>query len=148
MAISEFYVYGLYRDADMTRPFYIGKGRRQRMNQHAVIVSGDVSHRARTIRKVVAQLGFLPRRKIVEHLTENEALSLEIKLIAEFNDRLVNRTPGGDGWPAGFAGRKWTDEERAKVSATMKGRKKTPEHVANAAAAQRGMKRSAETRRS
>jgi hypothetical protein len=145
---SNFYVYALYRDTEMTLPFYIGKGKNSRMQQHGRPAAKETSHRANTCRQIIRTLGYLPMRKIAEGLTEPTALALEIALIAQFGPYpdgiLLNRLPGGDG--LGGIGRRWTDEERAKVSATLKGRKKAPEHAAKVAAAQRGKIVSIETR--
>jgi hypothetical protein len=86
--MNTYYVYAYLREDGS--PYYIGKGKNDRAWQkysHTVTVPQDLS-----------------RIQIVkEHLSEPEALNLEIQLIAEYGRKdlgtgiLRNRTNGGDG---------------------------------------------------
>ena len=120
-------------------------------------------HKNHHLKHIVAQAKAdgreLPKVKLAENLTDDEALELEKVFIAAIGREahggpLVNLTDGGDG-PSGYqptpeliarqvAARKgWhhTDEMRAQISARFKGIPKTPEHKAKVADAQRGKKK-------
>lgn len=128
MSNSPFYVYAFFR-ADGT-PCYIGKGKGVRMGQNGK------SGRSTYLRNILLSED-VERVKLIDGLTEDEALSMERFFIAAIGRKvdgtgpLVNITPGGD---RGFRGGRHTDESKAKMSAAQKGRPKTPEHIAAAAA--------------
>jgi hypothetical protein len=127
------YVYAYLRE-DKT-PYYIGKGIGNRVKEkHNVPIPPD------------DRIEF-----IKTNLTDEEAIALEIELIAKYGRKdlgtgiLRNRTNGGDG----NAGRIMKDETRAKISVAnkgklspmkgkknpglsraLKGKSKSPEHIA------------------
>ena len=157
MTNSAFYVYAYFRlDGS---PCYVGKGKGERWRHRGSY--GRNVHFVR-IHAQAKRLGqVLPCVKLIEGLSEREALDLEAFFIAAIGREvdggpLVNLTVGGETGPTGY---KWTAEQRrnhkprlgklstpesrALVSAKLKGRPKTPEHIANAAAARRGVKNKA-----
>lgn len=96
-----FYVYALYRDEYVT-PFYIGKGCGQRWLVHEKEAYRFTCRKSRVIQSMWKAGRYeIPKRKLAEGLTDEEAKALEIKLIAEIgrapNGPLVNHTAGGDG---------------------------------------------------
>lgn len=129
----EHYVYAYLRE-DRT-PYYIGKGIANRCKEkHNVAIPPD------------NRIKFIKTK-----LTDQEAIQLEIELIAKYGRKdlgtgiLRNMTDGGDG----VAGRIFTEETRAKISAAnkgkpspmkgkknpglsaaLKGKKQSPEHIA------------------
>ena len=152
MTDSAFYVYAYFRlDGS---PCYVGKGIGERWRHRGSY--GRNVHFVR-IHAQAKRLGqALPCVKLVEGLSEREALDLEAFFIAAIGCEvdggpLVNLTMGGETGPTGY---KWTAEQRKNhaprrgkvhtletrvlMSRASKGKKKSPEHIANAAAAQRG----------
>ena len=137
----EHYVYAYLRE-DGT-PYYIGKGIANRFKEkHNVPIPPD-----HCIEFIETQL------------TDQEAIQLEIELIAKYGRKdlgtgiLRNMTNGGDG----VAGRIFTKETRAKISlankgkpspmkgkknpglsAALKGKPKSPEHLEKLSAWQKG----------
>lgn len=94
----DFYVYVLFRPWDGS-PCYVGKGKRDRWKQHEWLGNRHPnSHLARIIAKAE---GELPKVKIRERLTNQEALDIERAFITAIgrypNGPLVNMTDGGDG---------------------------------------------------
>ena len=119
----DFYVY-LYLREDGT-PYYVGKGSKKRAWE---------SHKRRNNTQILPPDN--SRIKIVEHmLTEEEALALEKKLIAEYGRKdlgtgiLRNLTNGGEG----ITGATFKQPEHANIkrSKTMAGRKYSKEHCSN-----------------
>ncbi len=115
---NDFYVYFLLRKEDGT-PFYVGKGVGKRIDDHEkAALTGEDSHKARIIRKIITKLGYLPKKKVAGGLIELEAFALEINLIAEIgrypDGPLVNKTDGGEG----FSGLIFTPEHRSAISAS------------------------------
>ena len=107
----DYYVYFLFRE-EGGEPFYVGKGTRNRWAGHEKdALAGGSSHKARIIRKIIIELSHLPKKKIAEGLTEEEAFALEVRLIADIgrypNGPLVNKTDGGDG----VSGFKFSEEQ-------------------------------------
>lgn len=152
-AANNFYVYAYFR-LDGT-PCYVGKGKGERWRHRGKY--GRNCHFL-NIRAKAKREGFdLPCTKLIEGLTEPEAMQIEADLI-----RLVGRKANGgplvnltDGWE-GASGYVWTAEQReahgakrrgrkhsaewcAAISATLKGRPKSSQHIANASAARRGV---------
>ena len=121
---SRFYVYAFFRK-DGT-PYYIGKGKGQRINECA----GRRSKLPPTDR----------RKVLVDGLTEPEAFEYEIALIHCLGRKdlgrgcLRNLTDGGEG----VSGRGTSVETRAKISAANKGRTFSPEHRTRLGAASKG----------
>src|SRR5579863_5633440 len=109
----DYYVYILFRWNGW--PLYVGKGQGDRINEHLTPKNlAKNLHRAKAIRKTLLFLGDVPRIKIAENLTQDEALDLERRLILAIgrypDGPLVNATDGGDG-PYNFS-----DEVRRKIS--------------------------------
>lgn len=128
MSSNDFYVYALM-DCDLQTPFYIGKGRRQRIGQHRTeALRGESGVKNERIREVVATIGHLPAVVVASDLTEAQAFDLEAKTILEIGRAdlglgpLLNLTDGGEG----ATGYKQTPEERRKKSIAHS----TPEMVA------------------
>ena len=141
--LADFYVYVLFR-ADGS-PFYVGKGRKDRWGDHERDARlGMKSYKFHIIREML-RAGFkdIPKVKVAEDLTHNEAIAREIAIIAAIgrhpNGPLVNQTSGGEGTPD------QTAEERAKTAARNRARIWTPEMRAKAAASLRGKKLSPES---
>lgn len=132
---SSFYVYVIFRP-DGT-PCYVGKGHGRRADHHRRFTKN------RHLRNLFAKYGDLPIARVREHLTDAEACSTEIALIAAIGRRdlgtgpLINLTIGGDG----AAGHIKTLETRAKLSASRKGMKFPPEWVEAMRASRLGKKR-------
>ena len=114
---KEFYVYAYIRNADddccfAGTPYYIGKGKRAREDVSKIQVIGSRGTRMRDL------LPDDPKQIIVlkDGLSEEEALGLEIKLIAFYgradkgNGCLLNQTDGGEG----TTGYEYTEELREK----------------------------------
>ncbi len=101
LPLRVFYVYALLL-ADGVTPFYVGKGKGRRWLDHECPCNlrGN-GHRSNVIKKLLREIGHVPKVKIADGLTEPEAHALEIKLIAIFgrhpNGPLVNKTDGGEG---------------------------------------------------
>ena len=137
--MNRFYVYVLFRP-DGT-PCYVGKGSGRRARAHN---SGN-SHNA-GVRRLASESGELPMVLIRGRISEAEAFSVEMALIAAVGRRdlgtgpLLNRTAGGDGVSGPRTvehneklrrtrfGRPKTADEIAKISASMKGRTFSLEH--------------------
>ena len=152
--LADSYVYVLFR-ADGS-PFYVGAGRKSRWadhEKHARYGLGPQSPRLNIVREMI-QAGFkgIPKVKIAEGLTHQEARSREIALIAAIgrhpNGPLVNQTPGGDGYREHSAehqaeraarnrARVWTPEMREKVATSLLGKKLSPEAKAKRVATRR-----------
>lgn len=103
-------------------PIYIGKGTRNRINQHLVCVNdGKNSLFYNRLRKIIND-GLDPIRfKIIDNISEEESLEIEKKLISLIGridietGTLCNMTEGGE---VGF---KRTEESRKKLSESKKG---------------------------
>ena len=110
-----YYVYCLYRPTN--EPVYIGKGHGERWLAKRTMVKNP--HLARIAQ---AAGGTLRSEKLMENLTEQEALAAEVALIKKIGrdihgGPLVNLTDGGDG----TSGRICSDETRTKMSKALKG---------------------------
>lgn len=130
---NDFYVYIYYRLDGL--PCYVGKGSGFRWKRHPTAKNSN-AHLQSLIRLAG---GDLPRRKVVENLTEAEAFAWEIALIAEIGREanggpLVNLTDGGEG----SAGAKMTSQWRAHRSAMAKKAWSDPAHKEKHAKAMQG----------
>jgi hypothetical protein len=154
MTKEAFYVYAYFR-LDGT-PCYVGKGKGERWRHRGKY--GRNKHFL-NIRAQAKAIGLdLPCIKLVEGLTDAEAMQIELDLIhlvgREANGGpLVNLTDGGDG-ASGYRytpeqreahgakrrGRKLSPEWCAAISAALKGKPKADSHIAAAAAARHGIK--------
>lgn len=118
-----FYVYCLYRPTG--EPVYIGKGKGKRWLAKRAMVKNP--HLARI---AIAAGGTLRSEKILENLTEQEALDAEIAFIKQIGrlkhgGPLVNLTDGGDG----TSGRLQTEEAKARIGRANTGRKFSQECI-------------------
>lgn len=101
---KDYYVYALLDDAG--NPFYIGYGRGRRVNAHEwqarrpAPYDGQNNEKIRIIRGILKAGRRLKTQKLRERLTKQEAMEVEIALIARIGRRpggpLVNRTDGGE----------------------------------------------------
>lgn len=82
----DYYVYTLaYPDGTV---FYVGKGSGYRMTQHeSEALRGVQSPKCDVIRKIIATGEKILKRKVLEHLTESEALDEERKLIELYGEK-------------------------------------------------------------
>lgn len=151
-------VYELWNPIDRTC-FYVGKssGKRSRFSDHLRQARnlregkrlGDHNPiKAGTICKI-QDAGLVPEYRVVfESNIEQEALNMEVKLIAKYGRRntgtgiLANMTDGGEG----IRGWKLSEEARANRVSSMKGRKLSEETKAKMRLAALGRKHSEETR--
>lgn len=125
-SIPRFYVYVLCRPNG--KPFYVGKGTRDRIFQHdAEARKGCDCHKCRVIRKIWRNGGEIQRYKVFTTDDEQEAFSYERELIALHGRKnLANSTDGGDG----CAGRVLTPKERIHRSKAQHKRYEDPnEHA-------------------
>jgi hypothetical protein len=139
-----FYVYVLFRE-DGTTPFYVGKGAGNRWLDHLRNpIRGPRRHKDSIISNMLAKGVDVPKQKVAENLTAEEALALEIKLIRLIgrkpNGPLVNETRGGEGVVDP------SDETRKRMGASQRGRVHPPEIRAKIAAASSGRVQSEETK--
>jgi len=114
---AEFYVYALFRPWNGV-PCYVGKGKGSRWVRHEKLADRHNNDHLAAIFKKAG--GPIPRVKIRENLTENEAFELEKSLIAVLgrhpNGVLANKTDGGDG----VSGVIQSPETRKKRSESLK----------------------------
>lgn len=81
------------------KPYYIGKGKRYRMNQHYGKKSLEKNtHKNNVIHQIISSNNKPISIKIFENLTEQEAYELEIKIIRIIGlENLTNKDEGGVG---------------------------------------------------
>lgn len=108
-------VYGLRKEREPRKPFYVGKGTNGRPMTHTEPKSlYDDSHKSNTILKIFAEEQALYVEIYYKNVSEATALALEMFLVSHFGRRdlrtgcLTNRTNGGDGQ----SGKVWTRESR------------------------------------
>lgn len=123
--MNHHYVYVIFRPHGI--PCYVGKGSGGRWKAHMDGCRGQNIHLV-NIFKVAG--GSLPVVKVREGLTNEEANTVEIALIAAIGREvdggpLVNQTIGGEG----TVGYKYTPEQRAALSVARKGRKQNVETI-------------------
>jgi hypothetical protein len=110
---QDYYVYALFRP-DGTTPFYIGKGRGQRIFIHERDAAKDTSHKGRILQAMIAAGIAVPKAKLLEGLNDTTAKEVEralIQLIGRWPiGPLANLTAGGDGVE------RLSQESRAKKS--------------------------------
>ena len=143
-----FYVYQ-YVDPRSSLPFYIGKGKDDRMNYHINNVRSRI-FKNRLFQNILIKMldaGIQPIiEKIKDNLNEHEALELEKELISKYGRRLYdangilcNLTLGGEG----VTGVKHSNAAKEKMSAYHKNR--SEEHKQRISKALKGRKHSQQT---
>lgn len=117
-SIPRFYVYILYRPDG--RPFYVGKGQGNRIDNHETNAARGMANKCcNTIRKIWRLGGTVLKQKVFETDDEHEAFDMERYLIASIGrENLANVTDGGEG----LSGWEPTLEWREKVQAAKLGR--------------------------
>lgn len=132
--MTTFYVYTHHRATDGAI-FYVGKGTGRR----AYKTDGRNVH----WKRVVAKYGYYVTI-VATGLTESEALSKEIELIAELGKTvLCNMTDGGEG----MSGYQHSENGKLKIAASKIGKRRPPEAVAKMRLTKLGKIPSEETRR-
>lgn len=140
----DFYVYILCRENG--EPFYVGKGRRDRWEQHEkpYLPRAKNIRKERLCAKLMRTLGFIPKKKIAEGLCEREAHALERKTIASIgrgkNGPLLNLTEGGEGFSDP------TPESKAKFKISMKAARQRPGYKEKISAAIKAVRSTPESR--
>lgn len=141
----DYYVYVLYRPCG--KPCYVGKGKGNRWLAH------DKNATNPYLKRIIAKAGGpLPKAKVREGLTSDEALAAEIAFIAAIGRKihggpLVNMTDGGDGnnnYPPEVR-KRLGDKWRGKVGA-CKGRKMSEEQRLAISIRKKGVPQPAEAR--
>jgi len=121
--MNTFYVYQLI-DPRNNLPFYIGKGNGKRMYHHVRLalkekISNGNKYLFNKIKKIIS-LGFsIEYHKVIENVSEQEALVKEIELIKKYGmypvGCLCNLTIGGEG----VVGYKWSSEQKDRMKNSM-----------------------------
>lgn len=163
---AEHYVYVLFRANGI--PFYVGMGKGSRWMQHEKTAKTGKTHKDKVVRLMVSLGQEIPKVKVVEGLTADQAFEVEKQLIKAIGRHphgpLANGTDGGEGHtnPSAEAraklsavhqnrtyrsGFKMSDEAKAKVSKAKMGNSLSPDARARIAAKLRGSKLSDETKR-
>ena len=139
--LTDYYVYALLR-TDGT-PFYVGKGRGSRWLDHERRKRRE-THKDRIITQLLSDIGYVPKIKLIEGLTDKLARQIESDLIHLIgrspNGPLVNATKGGEGakpfrLPSEARAlisesnrrRGVSEETKSKISQSAKRRSQTPE---------------------
>ena len=132
----DFYVYIYFRPDGA--PCYVGKGRGKRWGVHLRECTN------RHLWAIIQQAGGdLPRVKVRQGLTNDQAAEIEIAFIAAIGREkhggpLVNLTDGGDGMKG--CNEPKSPAHRAAIGAAHKGKKRSPEHCAAISKAVTGRK--------
>jgi hypothetical protein len=119
---NNYYVYELCSSATPWLPFYIGKGKGNRMYIHkrtALKGNHKNKHLQRKILKILKEGNDIYYHKFNDNVSEEDAFSCEITAIATFRGakiKLCNHTSGGDGL------KNPSKEVRKKISEGGKGR--------------------------
>lgn len=137
------YVYILYR-ADGVTPFYVGKGRGNRWLQHEMSPKRGRSYKDNIIAKMKAAEIVVPKKKIAEGLSDEEAYALEAETIAKIGrifegGPLTNRAAGGQGSTSPLPETRKRLAEAAREFHT--GRKRSAEFCAKMRERQLGVKK-------
>lgn len=134
----DFYIYVLFRENGS--PFYIGKGRGNRINSCRYLERKN-SYKRNIVRKMIGAGLDVPRVKIRSGLTEQQAFEIERAFITAIGRHphgpLVNMTDGGEGWSGGKM------SESHKAAFNRKGRKNSAVHNAAISRSALGNKRGA-----
>lgn len=136
-----FYVYIIFRLNGI--PCYVGKGKGNRWKYHESHTIKNNSHFRSIVLQAKKANKELPKIKLRENLTEDEAFALEIIFIKAIGREkhggpLVNLTDGGEG-PVGLV---LSEKSRKQISAGKIGIKLPPQHCANISKGSTGKKKS------
>jgi len=134
--VDHYYVYILFDWRGIPR--YVGKGKRYRWNQHETRSDPINWMKNEFIEQTYIMLGEIPKIKVRENISNDEAIETEIaliKAIGRFPDGpLVNMTDGGDGIPGAtrsgsprgelhpMYGKKHTEESKIRMRLSLKDR--------------------------
>lgn len=118
---------GIYEFDDLIfnfEPIYIGKGKNERLNRHFYLYKHNNTRFYSKIKAIINSNQVPLYFKIVEELSEIDALDKEIELIKsikriENGGTLTNLTDGGEG----VSGLKMSDETKEKMSKSHLGKK-------------------------
>lgn len=145
MRPKRFYVYIL--DDWLGVPRYVGAGSGVRWNTTRFHDDGNPAKNA-FLKETRSRLGRIPFRIIKDDLSQEEAWQLELQIIDQIGRKpdgpLVNLSVGGGQGPIGV---RRSEEQRAKISASLTGRTLSPDHVAAIAAASTGRTQSEEVKK-
>ena len=131
--MSDFYVYAFldpnkpgYYEYDGYifdyQPFYIGKGKGNRIKKHKIYMKTDDSLKYRKYKKIQENGKEPIVKKVIENIEEKDAFLLEINLIKNIGridlktGPLCNLTEGGEG----CSGRKLCNDTKEKISNSVK----------------------------
>ena len=128
---NEFYVYMLLDPRKFYLPFYIGKGKGYRYNDHlGKKLSSDTNQLKKHVIEKIRKTNQQPKIMIWKsELTEREAFALEKELVLRFGRRvdntgiLTNLTNGGEG----LSGHQFSEEHRRKIGEANRNRIVTEE---------------------
>lgn len=97
---SNYYCYVL-KDPDNNEPFYVGKGKRDRLVMHKYdYFHGTNNYKRNKINKILSTHGYYLAEVIFTSCDESAALQREVEMIAELGRNvLVNATNGGENPP-------------------------------------------------
>jgi hypothetical protein len=119
--LSGLNIYYVYEHLSLktNKPFYVGKGCRERAFK-------DGKTRSVYWNRIANKHGVLVNI-LFSNLTEKEAFDKEVEIIHEYKKKykLVNLTRGGEGW-SGFI---MTKKHRKKISKALTGLKRVPETI-------------------
>lgn len=143
-----FYVYALFHDIEMLKPFYVGKGSFDRWEMHEKNLEKEKRcnwRKYEIIKKLISKIGFVPKRKLFDNLLESEAFEFEkatIKLYGRIDLKtgcLTNLNKGGLGCShssetiikikAARAKQVISEDTKQKQSLAWLGRKHKPETI-------------------
>lgn len=91
------YVYMLC-DPDTEQPFYVGKGKGDRMHYHERTLNhrhDSNPNKREVIRRILVQGKQVLKKKVAEFDDQREAYAYEVALIKQYRDQLTNIKPGG-----------------------------------------------------
>ncbi len=94
---NQWYVYALC-DPDTEEPFYIGKGKGDRMYYHERTLnhrSNNNPAKREAIRQILNRGKQVLKKKLAEFDDQSEAYVYEVALIKQYRDQLTNIKPGG-----------------------------------------------------